>query len=133
MSKRFFSDDQIKELLLNPNVLRCSQKSITYSHGFKAAAIKQWQAGLPPHEIFDQAGFRIDVIGNETPRTCLKSWRKVYKEKGIQGLSEETRGRAGGRTITKWHNDKEKIKYLEAKVAYLKAENDFLAKLRKKS
>jgi len=49
----------------------------------------------------------------------------------------ETDGRKGnnpkGRPKTNWQNDKEKIKYLETKIAYLKAENDFLAKLRKKS
>jgi hypothetical protein len=40
------------------------------------------------------------------------------------------RGHGGGRPKTKNLSDKEKIEYLETKVAYLKAENDFLAKLR---
>lgn len=46
---------------------------------------------------------------------------------------EETRGKhsKGGRPkIPKFKDEKEKIKYLELQVAYLKAENDFLVKLR---
>jgi hypothetical protein len=50
------------------------------------------------------------------------------------GLQIETRGghNGGGRFKTKGLTETEKIKKLEAEVAYLKAENDFLAKLRAK-
>ena len=135
MSKRLFTKEQIKTLLQNPNVERCSSKSITYRKDFKVSAIKEYQEGLPPNVIFRQAEFNLDVIGRETPKRCLQNWRDVFKQKGIQELSVETRGRGkgGGRPKTNWSNEKEKIKYLEAEVAYLKAENDFLAKLRKKS
>ncbi len=135
MSKRIFTKEQIEDLLKNPNVKRCSEKSITYHKNFKVSAVKQYQEGLPPKVIFVQAGFNMALIGSETPKQCLLSWRRIYDNKGISGLLIETRGRgkAGGRPKTNWSDDKEKIKYLEAQVAYLKAENDFLARLRKKS
>ena len=132
MSKRTFTKEQIKELLFNPNVLKCSEKSITYKNSFKTAALKEWKAGLLPQEIFLQAGFNIDLIGRKVPKQCLERWRETFRDKGIQGFSE-TRGKARGRKKANWKNDKEKIKYLETKIAYLKAENDFLAKLRKES
>ena len=133
MSKRIFSEEQIKELSQNPNVERCSDKSITYQKDFKISAVKKYHEGLPVTEIFKQAGFNIDLIGRKEPKGCLTRWRKVFKDKGVEGLSNETRGKAGGRPKTNWQNEKEKIKYLETENAYLKAENDFLAKLRKKS
>ena len=135
MGKRIFTKRQIQELLKNPNVERCSEKSITYRKRFSVSAVSQSQEGLPPTVIFAQAGFNIALIGSDIPKQCLSRWRKIYRKKGMGGLSIETRGRnkAGGRPKTNWRNDKEKIEYLEAKVAYLKAENDFLAKLRKKS
>lgn len=132
MSKRTFTQEQIDELKSNPNVLKCSEKSITYCKDFKIKAINKWQTGLPPREIFLQAGFKLDIIGNETPKRCLQRWRRTFKEKGSRALAVETRGKSGGRPKKNWQSDKEKIKYLEAEVAYLKAENDFLAKLRKK-
>ncbi len=135
MSKRIFSEEQIKTLLQNPNVERCSDKSISYQKNFKVEAVKKYQEGFSPIEIFKQAGFKIDIVGHETPERCLHRWRKVFRDKGIKELSAETRGRGkgGGRPKVNWETEKEKIKYLETENAYLKAENDFLAKLRKKS
>ena len=133
MSKRIFTEKQTKELLQNPNVANCSEKSITYKKDFKISTVKKYQEGLPASEIFKQAGFNVDLIGREVPKWCLGRWRRTFKSKGIKGLSNESRGKGGGRPKTNWSKEKEKIKYLEAENAYLKAENDFLAKLRKKS
>jgi len=133
MSKRIFSKEEIETLSQNPNVSKCSEKSITWSKDFKISAVRQYQDGLPAQEIFRQAGFNIDLVGHETPRMCLKCWRKIFKDKGWSGLKVETRGKGGGRPKINWTNDKEKMRYMEAQIAYLKAENDFLAKLRKKS
>ena len=136
MSKRIFSEEQIKGLLQNPNVEKCSRKSISYRKDFKASAVRRYQnEGASPNQIFRDAGFNINMIGINIPGYCLHRWLKVFRIKGAKELSVETRGRSkgGGRPKTNWQNEKEKMKYLEAQVAYLTAENDFLAKLRKKS
>ena len=80
-------------------------------------------------EIFEQAGFDLQIIAKDTPKECLGRWRRIVDRKGTSGLAE-SRGRNGDRTKTKNMSDKERMEYLEAKVAYLEAENDFLAKLR---
>lgn len=136
MSIRRFTHKQIKELSQNPNVEKCSEKSISYSKEFKIKAVDRYQKEwASPNQIFTEAGFSLDLIGKEVPGDCLHCWLKIFRTKGIEELSVETRGKSklGGRPKTNWSNDKEKIKYLETKIAYLKTENDFLAKLRKKS
>ena len=130
MSKRIFSKDQINELSKNENVARCSERSITYAKAFKIRAVRQYEAGLTSREIFEDGGFDSEITGKEKPKECLKAWNKIYKAKGTAGLAVETRGRGGGRPKTKELTDADKIKRLETEVAYLKAENDFLAKLR---
>lgn len=133
MYKNMFTQEQIETLLKNKNVLRCSSKSITYHPDFKTRAIRlYYDDGLPPSEIFTEAGFDLAVIGAKTPKDCLRRWRKTVEIKGITGLSEDGRGgtKGGGWPKTKNLTNRERIEYLEAKVAYLKAENDFLAKLR---
>lgn len=133
MSKKRFSNEQIAALSKNANVARCSDKAITYSKDFKVRAVKRYRdEGYSAKQIFKEAGFDLDVIGKDRPKQCLRLWRRVFKVKGIKGLNVETRGRDGGRPRTKGLTDAKKIEYLEAKVAYLKAENDFLAKLRAK-
>ncbi len=129
MSKRIFTREQIEQLTKNKSIASCTEKSITYTQSFKASAIKLYAQGLTSSEVFRQAGFNLEIIGRDQPKECLRRWNKIFSKKGYDGLSE-VRGRGGGRFKTKYQTDKEKIKYLEAQVAYLKAENDFLAKLR---
>ena len=133
MSKRIFTQEHIAALLANRNVARASEKSITYRAGFKITAVKQYKEGLPPSAIFQEAGFKLALIGRETPKFCLIRWRRKFDRMGAVGLQEDNRGRASkGRppSVVRM-GEKEKLKYLEAQVAYLKAENAFLAKLRK--
>jgi len=136
MNRRTFNQEQIKIILQNENVVRCGKKSISYREDFKILAIKKGQEGLPPKEIFKQAGFDLSLIGFETPQRCLYRWRRLMREKGARGLSRDGRGRSrsGGRPKNLDHlTEKEKIIYLEAEVAYLKEKNRFLVKLRKVS
>lgn len=128
-----FTKEQIQALLENKNVARCSEKSITCNPSFKLKAVRQYyDEGLSPTQIFIEAGFDITVIEKRMPEYCLQRWRKKYKIKGADELLKDNRGQSkgGGRPKTKDLTDKEKIERLEATVAYLKAENDFLAKLR---
>jgi hypothetical protein len=46
MSKRKFTKEQIGELLKNANVVKCSEKSITYSKEFKVWAVKRYGEGF---------------------------------------------------------------------------------------
>lgn len=136
MSKRIFNKEQIETLLQNLNVAGCSERSISYHRDFKILAVGKHQKGLPPSEIFRQAGFDIGMIGRKTPKDCLRRWKRIFKEKGLSGLKTDGRGQSkgGGRPKGLANlTDKEKLKRLEAEVAYLKEENRFLAKLRKES
>ena len=136
MSKRIFNKEQIKTLLQNLNVAGCSEKSISYRKDFKILAVGKYREGLPPSEIFRQAGFDIGTIGRKTPKECLQRWRRVFKDRGEAGLKTDGRkqSKAGGRPKSLANlTDEEKLKRLEAEVAYLKEENRFLVRLRKES
>ena len=131
MSRRTFTQEQINEMLKNTNVSYCSDRSITYTKQFKLLAVRLYEQGLTSSEIFRQAGFDLDLVGRRQPKECLSRWKKLFRTKGEDGLSEQ-RGKTGrgGRPRTKGITGADKIQRLEAEVAYLKAENDFLAKLR---
>lgn len=107
----------------------------SYSKEFKVKAVKQYnEEGLTPKEIFKRSGIDLNPTSKKNPNHCLSRWNKIYRKHGEQGLMEENRGKKskhGGRPKTiKFKDEKEKIKYLESQVKYLKAENDFLIKLR---
>ena len=125
-----FNQEQIKELLKNKNVDKCSSTSITYNKAFKFKAIRQYyHEGFSPSMIFKQAGFDLNIISKKKAKDCLTRWRRVYNKQGKNQLLKENRGGQGGRPRAKYENDKEKIKYLETKIAYLKEENCLLKKM----
>jgi transposase-like protein len=133
MSKRRFTTAQIIELSDNPNVAKCSAKSITYAKEFKLRAVNQYQnEGYSPRMIFKEAGFGRHLIGEGTPDECLRRWRRRQTVSGLASLNTEARGKSGrgGRPKTRGLSDADKINRLEIENAYLKAENDFLVKLR---
>ena len=103
---------------------------------FKIKAVKQYyEEYLNPQEIFIQADFKLETIGKEIPGYCLGRWKKTYQTKGFNALNTENRGKTkgGGRPRKiRDKKDKDKIERLEAENIYLKAENDFLVKLRAK-
>ena len=133
MAKRILTTDQIIELLKNPNVSSCSEKTMTYTKQFKLLAITLYERGSTSSDIFRKAGFDLDVIGRDQPKECVHRWNEIVRAKGKDGLSEQ-RGKngRGGRPRTKGVTDRDRIERLEAEIAYLKLENDFLAKLRAK-
>ena len=131
MSKRIFTPEQIANLLKNKNVSKCSEKSITYSKEFKLSAIKMYDEGFGCSEIFRKAGFDPSLVGANNPKACLLRWRRSNSRHGNAGLMNDGRGRTG-RPKTRGLSDADQIKRLKIEVAYLKAENDFLAKLRAK-
>ena len=127
-----FSSDQIKELENNKNVVKCSAKSITYSNEFKLRAVKRYyEEGVSPKVIFSEAGFNLSWLGKDKAKTSLNHWRRKYDAHDESYSFKEGRGGPGRRKKEiMYRNDKERVEYLETKIAYLEAENDFLAKLR---
>jgi transposase-like protein len=133
MIKSKFTEEQIRELRSNKYVVRCSDKNITYSKDFKILAVRQYIDGKSSSQIFREAGFNLYALGIDVPKCSLKRWRKTFKMQGLDGLQTDRRG---GKRINKPTMEgltaEQRIEYLEAKVAYLKEENLFLAQLRAK-
>jgi transposase len=129
-----YSEEQLQQLRANPNVKRCSSKSITYAPAFKQRAVKQYyEEGLSPRQIFLNAGFDLQVLGKHKPKDCLKLWKGIYKAKGMEALASDIDQRGKNRLGKKKPKyDENDPDYLKAKIAYLEAENDFLRKLKTK-
>jgi len=130
MSKNLFTEYQIKELEKNPNVLRISERAVSYNSDFKVKAVMEYQSGKTPSQIFIENGFNLEVIGKNQPKRCLQRWRETYEKFGELGLQSERRGKASsGRPSSKDLSIEEKLKKAEARIKFLEAENDFLKKL----
>jgi transposase-like protein len=130
MSKIIFNQHQIKLLENNENVDHVSERSIAYTPAFKIRAVKENLEGKAPSQIFIENGFELEVIGAEKPKSCLKRWRKTFKQFGEEGFLTERRGKGRtGRPASKEVSVEDSLRKAEARIKYLEAELEFLKKL----
>lgn len=131
MAKTRFSPEDRAGIMQNKNVLRVSETTITYNPAFKVEAVRaSLNERKPPQAIFTEAGFDLSLIGLETPKWCLKRWRKAFKQHGEERLRNDRRGRGStGRPTEKDLTVEEKLRRAEARIGYLEKENEFLKKL----
>ena len=128
MSKVIFNDKKIKVLAKNPNVLRVSDKAITYSEEFKNKFIVENSKGILPRKIFEDNGFDIEIIGLKRIEQSASRWRKKYADMGVLGL-KDSRTSNSGRPLLRELTAQEEIERLKAKISLLEIENEFLKKL----
>ncbi len=79
---RIYSNDEIKILLSNPNVTNIKNKSqIIYKSDFKLWAVleKLNHSEKTARQIFESAGFDMNILDDRTPQKRLCSWVKKYK------------------------------------------------------
>lgn len=129
MSKKIFTEKEIKILSSNPYVKSVSSKGITYTDEIKQLFIEENTGGKLPREIFEQCGFDIEVLGMDRVKAAGKRWRAAYRENGVVGL-RDTRGENSGRHSERALTLEEKYVRLEAQNNLLKAENELLKKIR---
>ena len=129
MSKKTFTDSEIKLLSNNPYVKAVSSKAITYTDAFKQLFISENNQGKLPREIFEECGFDVTIVGIHRVRSSGKRWRASYQENGVLGL-QDTRSQGSGRPLSRELTLEEKYARLEAQNNLLKAENELLKKIR---
>ena len=129
MNRKIFTREQIKKISRNKNVSRCGKKSVRYTDRFKAIALRQYnEDGLSAVEVFENAGFALADIGIRAPNRLLNQWNTALGPK--RGSESPLLRQAKAKILAKRIRSGREIRTLKAKVAYLQAENDFLAQLR---
>jgi transposase len=129
MSKKRFSEKEIKLLSANNYVKTVSSKGITYTDEFKHIFIAEKEKGKFAREIFEEYGFDVEVLGTDRIKSASKRWKKAYKENGITGLRDTRAGNSGRSTDRELSLDEKNVR-LEAQINLLKAENELLKKIR---
>lgn len=129
MSKRTFTEKEIKQLLANKYVKSVSSKGITYTDEFKHIFFAEKEKGKFSSKIFKECGFDVDTLGTDRIKSVSKRWRTAYSKNGIDGL-RDTRADNSGRPRDRELTLEEKNARLEAQINLLKAENELLKKIR---
>lgn len=120
---------QQKELLLNQNVQKLTDKHVVFKPKFKIKAVKQYFNGKSPSEIFSEAGIDLSWFADDYSKSCLKRWVKKHREGGFDSLKDDERGK--GATGRPKSESKEKLSYEELE-AVVKMQKEVIAELKKR-
>jgi len=129
MSKKLFTEKEIKLLSANNYVKSVSLKGITYTDELKHIFIAEKEKGKFARDIFEECGFDVDILGTKRISAASKRWQAAYKKNGIIGL-KDTRAGNSGRPRERELSLEEKNTRLEAQINLFKAENGLLKKIR---
>lgn len=121
----------MSELAKNPCVFCVEKKSIHYTFEFKKRAIDLHAQGISPNEIWKRSGFDLSIWKKNYTNSTVKDWERLVERGGLESLNKKG-GIQSDPGLNRKSTEAEKLKRLELQVKYLKAENDFLAKLRAK-
>lgn len=128
MSKKYFSEKEIKNLSNNPHAKSVTTKGIKYTDEFKEIFIAENKNGKPPRQIFEENGFDVEVVGIVRVNRAASRWRAAYSKFGVLGLKDKRKANLG-RPTKRELTLEEKNTRLEAQIQLLKAENELLKKV----
>lgn len=88
MSKKDFTEKEVKILAQNKYVNFVTSKKITYTNEFKRLLISAHDKGKITKQIFEECGFDIETLGMIRIKATGKRWRRTFKEEGALGLDD---------------------------------------------
>ena len=126
MSKKLFTDAQVKKLSKNKWIKNITNKGITYTDEFKYKLVKECENFKKfPQDVFRECGIDHEIVGERRYNNAVKRWRKQLKN---TGEIVDTRTTKSGNTLKHELSNKEKLERAEAKIKLLEAENELLKK-----
>ena len=126
MSNILFDEEQQKQLRANYWVKSVTEKSISFTEDFKVYFINEYNLGKLPKQIFKDAGFDINMLGDKRIEQCSARYKRQNKR--IEGF-HDTRANNSGRRLGKELSIDEENELLKKQNAKLQQELEFLKKM----
>ena len=127
-----FSNEELVKLRRHQCVFSCTSKSVNYTYEFKKRALEEHEKGVSAKDIWRQAGFDTSKWKDHYFRLTIRDWKRIVHRGSLFSLNNEGGVQHDDGVTAVLKSEKDKIKRLELQVRYLRAENDFLIKLRAK-
>ena len=125
MSNKWYTKEQIQELLNIKYVKSCTSKYISFTDEFKIKALELDRSWFYHRTIFKDLWFPEYIYSSKIPKHSLWSWRYKFKNNWLEWLVSSKKWRKKS-----WKVDFESMT-LEDRIKYLEAENAYLKELHK--
>lgn len=112
-----------------PSVEKVTNTQVIFTKKFKASAVKAYKAGRSPSEIFLSVGLSPKLFLRNYCTKSIIRWSKNFAENGSASKDRRGRPKGSSRPKLKTYKSPKTAAEVQARIAYLEAENDFLKKL----
>lgn len=129
MPRKYFNDQEIKQLNKLDVVSKVTSSTITYSADFKVQ-ISNCKTLTEARKLMNKNNVPLDVIGERRFENSYYRLRDQKKKKGDASFSSEQRGRKPSTNVASYQNltDSEKVAILEKRLNERDEEVEFLKK-----
>lgn len=134
-TNRKFTEEEMKILRENPNIVSVSPTKLTYSLAFKQKAVAESEkTGMTAVRIFALAGLTPELLGKPRITAAMKSFKKeAASPEGLReprAKSAEARIEAFAKKDLAKKQTKTAIRELQDKMVHLEQQIEFLKKTR---
>jgi hypothetical protein len=127
MGIHYFTEEQMKQLKMNPYVKNVTEKAITYTEEFKEIFFCMYNQGKYPSDILRELHFDVKVLGLQRIKNLsIRIRKEALRTEGFK----DTRNDNPGRPATKELSNEELIQRQKVEIEYLKQKVEFLSDLR---
>lgn len=127
MSTRLLSQEYVKELQEHIYVKIATQRVVAFTSEFKQLAYDELHRGKTMCQIFEEAGFDTEKLG-QTRLINFQTRLEKYSQRE-EGFSDKRFGNYRKEAQTDEAKLRKKLSQLEHQVEYLRQENAFLKKI----
>jgi len=128
MGVNYFTEDQIKQLRMNPYVKNVSEKAITYTEEFKEVFLTMYNQGMSPSAILRELQFDVSTLGESRISNLSNRIRKQsIRAEGFEDSRKDNAGRPSNKELS----TEEIIQRKNDEIEYLKQKVEFLSDLRR--
>lgn len=119
--------EYVKELNENIYVERATEWTVSFTAEFKQLAYDEYYRGKSMREIFTEAGFDVEKLGEKR----IQNFRSHLMEKADDeaGFADKRKEKSIQAPLSTEAQMMKRIRELEHRNAYLEQENDFLKKI----
>lgn len=129
-----FTPEEIAQLEKNPDILKVTSISLSYSLAFKQRAMIAVNNGMTSIQFFASEGLDPEILGKSRIYTAFKAFkREAASPEGLQepyGKSKKKRMEAFAKEDLAKKHTKTAIRELQEKVVHLEQQIEFLKKTR---
>ena len=127
MSTRLLSQEYVKELQEHIYVKIATQRVVTFTSEFKQLAYDELHRGKTMRQIFEEAGFDTEKLGQMRLMNFQNRLEKYSQRE--EGFSDKRSNNCRKEAQTDEARLRKKLSQLEHLVEYLRQENAFLKKI----